>query len=126
MTPLRRMKNILFKYIRVSYLDTQTDSLCAGGKKTSELGLVLVHLYSGAGLPSSELQARVMFPLRTGLPLTWQTGTEGGTKRDRMGCVMLNPENAGLRHRTSIWHVHACVFYDNACVHHSVAVSTHL
>lgn len=59
-----------------------TSSLSAGEKKTSDEGLVLVHLYMGAGFPDSELQLNVMFPLRTGFPTILHIGTEGGTKID--------------------------------------------
>lgn len=55
-------------------------SLCMGGKKISVLGLVFFQWYKGAGFPSLDMQLRVTFPLRVGVPITEQLGGDGGTK----------------------------------------------
>lgn len=51
-----------------------------GEKKTSELGLVFFHLYSGTGFPELVSQLRVTFPFNTGFPDREHLGTPGGTE----------------------------------------------
>ena len=51
-----------------------------GEKKTSELGLVFLHLYMGMGFPLLDWQLRVTFPLSTGFPDREHLGTAGGTE----------------------------------------------
>lgn len=52
-----------------------------GEKKTSDTGATRVHLYCGAGLPTSDLQLRVTFPFRSARPDMEHTGGDGGTER---------------------------------------------
>lgn len=51
-----------------------------GEKKTSDVGLVLFHLYKGIGFPAPDEQLRVTFPFRTGFPDREHLGTAGGTE----------------------------------------------
>lgn len=52
-----------------------------GEKKTSELGLVFLHLYIGTGFPASDAQLIVTLPFSTGFPDREHLGTAGGTER---------------------------------------------
>lgn len=61
-------------------------SLSIGEKKTSEAGLVLLHLYSGTGFPALDLHVRVTFPFSTGFPDTEHLGTAGGTEEKHGSC----------------------------------------
>lgn len=51
-----------------------------GEKKTSEMGLVFFHLYTGTGFPELDVQLRVTFPFSTGFPDREHLGTAGGTE----------------------------------------------
>lgn len=51
-----------------------------GEKKTSEVGLVLLHLYIGTGFPELDVQLRVTFPFSFGFPDKEHLGTAGGTE----------------------------------------------
>lgn len=51
-----------------------------GEKKTSEVGLVLLHLYTGTGFPEVDVQLRVTFPFGFGFPDKEHLGTAGGTE----------------------------------------------
>lgn len=61
-------------------------SLSIGAKKTSEVGLVLLHLYSGTGFPALDVHVRVTFPFSTGFPVTEHLGTAGGTEEKHRSC----------------------------------------
>lgn len=63
---------------------TVTGLLSIGEKKTSEVGLVLAHLYFGKGFPALEWQESVTLARSTGFPCSAHTGMAGGTaKRDQ-------------------------------------------
>lgn len=51
-----------------------------GEKKTSDVGLVFFHLYTGRGFPELDVQLRVTFPFSTGFPDSEHLGTAGGTE----------------------------------------------
>lgn len=65
--------------VRLLSLSVPSFSFCIGAKKTSDPGEVLVHRYSGTGLPAWDLQLKVTFPFSTGFPTILHTGDDGGT-----------------------------------------------
>lgn len=65
-------------------------SLSMGEKKTSEVGLVFLHLYTGMGFPELDLQLRVTFPFSTGFPDSEHLGTAGGTETKGLQNVRLH------------------------------------
>lgn len=68
-------------------------SLSMGEKKTSEVGLLFLHLYRGMGFPELDLQLRVTFPFSTGFPDTEHLGTAGGTETEGLQNVRLYQHN---------------------------------
>lgn len=51
-----------------------------GEKKTSDVGLVLFHLYRGTGVPWLDVQLKVTFPFSAGFPDREHRGGAGGTE----------------------------------------------
>lgn len=76
---------VCIKWLDEPWAQGNLHSLSMGEKKTSEVGLVLFHLYRGAGFPELDRHVSVTFPFSTGFSDTEHIGTEGGT-RGGTGC----------------------------------------